>query len=267
MNTKHNMPTLRQLNGLVIIVNTFLPLIIIAVIYWTVTGVFNDVRFNACRVIGQNVWAFNKIDRMSAEQISELNVEDFAQSIPADLEVDCAKPFADIWADFSHLAQANIQVAGLQAEKLAAKINAIKATLEAQMKALSLAKLKISFPDVIILRAKVPMTELNKIGGAVASAVNDTVVKPVNDGVNSIRKGASAALARVFNPEAEKIGQELAKTGVKFAVIKQKSGDMIDFDISFPWLLLILVLWLALSYVLWGYRRLQLGWEMLCQKG
>jgi hypothetical protein len=56
------------------------------------------------------------------------------------------------------------------------------------------------------------------------------------------------------------------KRAVAWELLDRFWSDTADLFDKFWWFFVILALWLVLSYALWVYRRLAVGWALLCNR-
>lgn len=252
-------PTLKQLSGLVMIVNTFLPAIVLAAAVWIIL----DIKRDACDSI-------RRFDRVSKE--IDLLFDHRFQAIRAGVRKGKVEQETGIEVDIAALVdrQRNIDGEGeclpfAESRRQIAKI-ARQSSTQVRKDIEQLGN-RITEPARFIRTAfvlePIPLPRV-PLARDVITAYNNHVRPPMNAVMSTIRDSVNNAIFGLFNPETIFVQLEVQKAQYKFAAYARLAGQFTTEATSkLAWFVLVLSAWLALSYVLWAYRRLATGWALL----
>lgn len=252
-------PTLKQLTGLVMIVNTFLPAIVLAVAVWLIL----DIKREACDSI-------RRFDRVSRE--IDLLFDGRFHAIRAGVKKGKIEPQTGIEIDVATLVDRQRKIDGEgeclpfgESRRQIARI--VRQSSTQVRKDLEQLGNRITAPARFIRTAVVlkpiPLPRI-PLARDVVTAYNDHVRPPMNAVLITIRDSVNNAIFGLLNPETIFVHLEVQKAQYKLAAYARLAGQFTTAATSkLAWFILVLSAWLALSYVLWAYRRLATGWALL----
>ncbi len=260
--------TLRQVSGFVMIVNTFLPAIVVLTLGLMVWSTAVSTRGDACATVGYFPQAFDNVGYQK-KYLAAVNKDDRKKVLkeiaggrptaPADKDCSIGEIITDaVFAD---------TVAGIERE-----VTAIGQKVDRVGAGLRNAIPKITPPEIPRIRPPgVPLLddavrEINKLGTTVNKGFG-ALGAEVGKGLSIIGNAVATAFDGLVNPEKDRLYLEMQKIGYKRAVVgelwsgfSERTGNRFS---KFFWFFGVLGIWLVLSYVLWVYRRLSVGWALL----
>jgi hypothetical protein len=257
-------PTLRQLSGFVMIVNTLLPAVVVVTLGLMIWSTAVAIKRNTCATVSYVVKAVNDekasqryvgaSDEAKAKAVAEL-VKRLIEQAPPD-EASCG-PWADLRARIAAILTDEIY--GKAVERIEYEIKVVDGKLQ---------KVKRDVQSVV---PKIPPIKYSGIAGVDQAiwAANQLfqIVRTALGALGAALTELGRGLTDPFETAGQNIYKEIEKVDYKRAVtwglLNRFLSDTADLFAKFGWLFAILVLWLVLSYALWVYRRLAVGWALL----
>jgi len=269
MEAEMKLPTLRQVSGFAMIVNTFLPAIVVVTLGLMTWSTVTAIKRNACVTVNNVTQAMNDkkaIDNYIAtgnddgKRASTLQVlvrQLNEQPLPGD--ASCG-PWRDLRARIKRI---------FTDELYGKTVNSI----ETELKAVD-AKLDKVRTDVQRAVPRFPPIKLPGIPGVDQAilAVNELfkIMRKALEGLGNALTQLGKSVTEPFDTADENLRKEFQKVDYKRAVawelVDRFWSDTADLFDKFWWFFVILTLWLVVSYALWVYRRLGVGWAMLCNR-
>jgi len=265
------LPTLRQLNGFVMIVNTLLPGLVILLLGAMLWSTAVSFKRNTCAVITHVAQATNDKAALDAyldarsredEKAQDAAVSRLIEKLRA--EPQPANEACGVWDNLRDRIKALLLTEFFRetAEKIELEVQAVKTKVENAKEAA--AKVVPKIPSVRYSGIKL-------VDHAIW-AVNK-VIKVIGKGVVALGEALKAvgnALVDPFTTAKDNLWQELGRVDYKRAVtwglLYAYASDTVDLFDKFGWLFVALVLWLVFSYALWVQRRFAVGWALLCDR-
>lgn len=261
------LPTLRQVSGFAMIVNTFLPAIVVVTLGLMIWSTVATIKRNACATVHYVTKAMNddkeiKNYRKASDDVRRKSLQALVgrlneQPLPKDASCrqwrDLRTRITDIFTDELY----GETVIRIESEKkeIERKFNNVRTAINRVVPKIP----TITPPEIPgVKEAILAVNQLFKI-------MRDALV------------GLAGALAKVgngltepFETAGEKLGEEFQKVDYKravaWALLDRFWSDTADLFDKFWWFFVVLALWLTLSYALWVYRRLAVGWALLCNR-
>jgi hypothetical protein len=227
------LPNLKKLSGLIIIVNTFMPLILFAAIAWSTVGFKNQL----CDITKSTIELINP----KAEICKNEKNED-----------DCDCSFATLYMEMKAPLTDELVMVNAQINKLNEKIKKVDRELSDRKSKIKkdFQKLAPQIPDGIFL--KKTRTKVNKALSKIPEAAYSVIGKIANPEATE----AYNALNRL-NKKWEKIYEKLIKPS-KEIYGNWKSNILV--------IIMIAGIWLVITYLFWCYRRVSLGLSLILDK-
>jgi DNA-binding CsgD family transcriptional regulator len=322
-------PNLRQLSGLVMIVNTFLPAIVVLTLGLMIWSTTRAIKHDACVTATYVTQAFGD-DQVQKRYLAapdedvrersltapELRVLDLLvagesnDSIGRQLEMK-GKTVEELLANIMKTmgARSRVELMKTAANKrrvLKAYVKQLKEgpptdggpceawkDVRASIKDIVVDKLYGKAVTEITKDIKAVGKDFDKMQTAVAKAVPsiglikyagvplvdqaiwaaNQVVKVIRDALGVIGGGLKAVGSYLASPLAtaqENVTREFQIVGYRQAaaslLFNSFFSDTTKLFKKFKWFFIILAIWFILSYVLWVYRRLSVGWALLCNR-
>ena len=320
-------PNLRQISGLVMIVNTFLPAVVVLTLGLMVWSTARAIKHDACVTASYITQAYADNegqkrylaapDEDAREKLltaPELRVLDLLvagesnDSVARQLDMN-GKAFSDFLADIMKTMGAKsraglVQKASNKGRVLKAYVKQLKEKPPADGGPCEAWKdVRTNIREIVVdklygkgitaitqdLRAvgkdfgemkaavakAIPRIDLIKYAGVplVDQAIwaANQVIKVIGDALDVVRKAFKAIgkyLASPLTGAQEKVTKEFQTIGYRQAaatlLFTSFFSDTTELFKKFKWFFIVLAIWLILSYVLWVYRRLSVGWALLC---
>jgi len=269
MEVEMKLPTLRQVSGFAMIVNTFLPAIVVVTLGLMTWSTATAIKRNACATVNNVTQAMNDKKAISnyiaagnddgkrASTLQVLVTRLNEQPLPGD--ASCG-PWRDLRARIKRI---------FTDELYGKTVNSI----ETELKAVD-AKLDKVRTDVQRAVPRISPIKLPGIPGVDQAilAVNDLfkIMRKALEGLGNALTQLGKSITEPFDTADENLRKEFQKVDYKRAVawelVDRFWSDTADLFDKFWWFFVILTLWLVVSYALWVYRRLGVGWAMLCNR-
>jgi len=269
MEAEMKLPTLRQVSGFAMIVNTFLPAIVVVTLGLMTWSTVTAIKRNACATVNNVTQAMNdekainsyitagNDDGKRASTLQVLVRRLNEQPLPGD--ASCG-PWRDLRARIKRI---------FTDELYGKTVNSI----ETELKAVD-AKLDKVRTDVQRAVPRIPPIKLPGIPGVDQAilAVNELfkIMRNALAGLGNALTQLGKSVTEPFDTADENLRKEFQKVDYKRAVawelVDRFWSDTADLFDKFWWFFVILTLWLVVSYALWVYRRLGVGWAMLCNR-
>jgi len=269
MEAEMKLPTLRQVSGFAMIVNTFLPAIVVVTLGLMTWSTVTAIKRNACATVNNVTQAMNdkkainnyiaagNDDGKRASTLQVLVRRLNEQPLPGD--ASCG-PWRDLRARIKRI---------FTDELYGKTVNSI----ETELKAVD-AKLDKVRTDVQRAVPRISPIKLPGIPGVDQAilAVNELfkIMRKALEGLGNALTQLGKSVTEPFDTADENLRKEFQKVDYKRAVawelVDRFWSDTADLVDKFWWFFVILTLWLVVSYALWVYRRLGVGWAMLCNR-
>ena len=254
------LPTLRQLNGFVLIVNTLLPFLFVLAIYLMWVLSIQSFRVNTCSSLNHSARVITAIDKAKSSQalIKHYEVESNQTVVPGGGDCKIEEEFNDLLVvRVYETVKNNVDK---QVKAVGKKVDGVKNKV---------ARAVPKLPDIRIGRVpplKILKFDLSKALNSVIRFVN-AIDNNVNRALSTLASVVTNAFTNIVDPERKRIYLEIEKTSYRQAVVLDTVRSMLSAILEafekFYWLLLVLVIWLPISYIFWAHHRLTLGWKML----
>ena len=256
---KSFIPSLRQVSGMVMIINTLLPLIILVAVWWIADALQKDI----CKTVINTRAALIKFDQ------SELNNTDQTEESDCgifDLAEIIYQPFVEDIKDINS-----------EIDDLNNKIGTFKEKIkfEAELKKIKIKKVKFDRVN-IKLPAKIKKPKYIKDAeDDINKEINDKIVSPFTKQINKIPYTIKSLADLLVNPQAGNIYKKIKNLESKWIRIKQDLENYLfnplksfyqKWKIIFLTLFWIAIIWIVLTYFVWVYRRLSIGWGLLLNR-
>jgi len=215
MEVDMKLPTLRQVSGFTMIVNTFLPAIVVVTLGLMIWSTVTTIKRNACATVHYVTRAMND-----------------------DKEI---KNYRDASDDEMKTVKEKFKKVRTDVQSVVPKIRPIQPP---------------NIPGIYEF----------------VSAVNGLfkIMRDALKGLGDALTKLGGGLTEPFETAGKKLDEEFQKVDYKRAVawelLDRFWSDTADLFDKFWWFFVILALWLVLSYALWVYRRLVVGWALLCNR-
>lgn len=263
------LPTVRQVSGFAMIVNTFLPAIVVVTLGLMIWSTVTTIMRNACATVRYVTLAMNDEKEMSnyvaarnddRKRTSTLQVlvrRLNEQPLPGD---GSCGPWRDLRTRISRIFTDELYGKTVDRIEYEMKVVDVK-----------LAKVRTDVQRVI---PRIPPIKPPGIPGVneAISAVNGLfkIMHKALEGVGNGLTRLGRGVTEPFDTAGENLSKEFQKVDYKRAVAWELLGrfgsDTADLFDKFWWFFVIFALWLVVSYALWVYRRLAVGWAMLCNR-
>jgi hypothetical protein len=265
------LPTLRQVSGFAMIVNTFLPAVVVVTLGLMTWSTVTTIKRNACATVSYVKQAMND-DKEKDIYLAAVKVSDDAgkralqglvgrrlNARPLPEHGSCAQ-WQDLRASIkgifaNELYGETVHQIELEKVKIAKRFETVRTAAKRAIPKIT----PITPPDFPGLREFVSaVNALFKIVGEALTALGNALA--------SVGQGVTEP----FDTAGENLKKEFQKVDYKRAVawelLDRFWSDTADLFDKFWWFFVILTLWLVLSYALWVYRRLAVGWALLCNR-
>ena len=265
------LPTLRQVSGFAMIVNTFLPAIVVVTLGLMIWSTVTTIKRSACATVGYVKQAMNddkekdiylaavKISDDAGKRALQGLVERRLDARPLPADGSCTR-----WQDLrtsikgiftNELYGETVEQIELEKKRIAKSFETVRT------------EVKRAIPAITPIKSpKVP--GLNEFVAAVNALfkIVQNALTGLRDALASLGKGVTEP----FDTAGKNLQEEFQKVDYKRAValelVDRFWSDTVDLLDKFWWFFVILALWLVLSYALWVYRRLAVGWALLCNR-
>lgn len=264
------LPTLRQVSGFAMIVNTFLPAIVVVTLGLMIWSTVTTIKRNACATVSYVKQAMNddkdkdiyvravKVsDRAGMDALKDLVGRRLKQPLPED--GTCTQ-----WRDLrisirgiftNELYGETVHQIELEKERIAKRFETVRKEVQRAIPAIT----PIKPPNV---------PGLNEIVSAVNALFK--IVQNALTGLRDALAGLGKGVTEPFDTAGKNLEKEFEKVDYKWDVageiVDRFWSDTTDLFDKFRWFFVILTLWLVSSYALWVYRRLAVGWALLCNR-
>lgn len=258
------LPTLRQVSGLAMIVNTFLPAIVVVTLGLMIWSTVTTIERNACATVGYVNWALNDDKGYSNYKAAAGDAKNETLKALArrfnERPVSAGAPCKDLRTSITRILENEFY--GETVGRIQSEMRVIDRKFE-----------KVKKDAQRVIPRFQPIKPPN-IPGAyeVISAVNHvleimhTALRGLGDALSKLGGG----LTEPFETAGENLHEEFQKVSYKWAVasdvLSRFWSDSAELFNKFWWFFAILGLWLVLSYALWVHRRLAVGWALLCNR-
>ena len=265
------LPTLRQVSGFAMIVNTFLPAIVVVTLGLMIWSTVTTIQRSACATVSYVKQAMND-DKEKDIYLAAVRVSDAAgkralqglvgrrvnaRPLP---EAGSCTQWQDLRAGIKGIFTNELYgetVDGIDREMKTVKEKFRKVRTDVQSvvpKIRPIQPPRVPGVDAVVI-------ELNKLFNAIQKAF---------EGIGGALSKLGGGLTEPFETAGKKLDEEFQKVDYKRAValelVDRFGSDTVDLLDKFWWFFVVLSLWLVLSYALWVYRRLAVGWALLCNR-
>jgi len=267
MEVDMKLPTLRQVSGFTMIVNTFLPAIVVVTLGLMIWSTVTTIKRNACATVHYVTRAMNddkeiRNYRDASDDVRKKSLQVLvgrlnAQPLPED---ESCRQWRDLRARIRGILQKELY------EETVERIDYEMKTVKEKFK-----KVRTDVQSVV---PKIRPIQPPNIPGIYefVSAVNGLfkIMRDALKGLGDALTKLGGGLTEPFETAGKKLDEEFQKVDYKRAVAWELHdrfwSDTADLFDKFWWFFVILALWLVLSYALWVYRRLVVGWALLCNR-
>jgi hypothetical protein len=261
------LPTLRQVSGFAMIVNTFLPAIVVVTLGLMIWSTVTTIKRNTCATINYVTLAMNDDNERknyiaAGDDAKKKALEDLVKRLnerPLPDNGSCGP-----WQDL------RTRIKGILTNELYGET--LK-QIEYEMKVVD-EKFQKAKTEVKRVIPKIPPIKPPGIPGIdeAISAVNQLfrIIHTALAGLGDALSNLGHVLTEPFDTAGEHLYNEFQtvdyKRAVAWELLDRFWSDTVDLFDKFWWFFVILALWLVLSYALWVYRRLAVGWALLCNR-
>jgi hypothetical protein len=258
------LPTLSQVHGFTMIVNTLLPAIVVVTLGAMAWSTAAAMKRNACATVGHLSQAMND-RRGEARYVAARGQAKEAALAELLARLDRQPPPADgscgAWQELRARVEA-ILTNEIYAETVARiehELNEVDRKLQ---------KAKNDVQRVVPRIEPIKLPGVPGVDQAVA-AVNESlkVVRGALARVGAALSTLGQAISEPFDTAGRNLQEEARrvdyKRAVAFGLVARFASDTVDSFAKFGWFFVALALWLVLSYALWAHRRLAEGWALL----
>ena len=263
------LPTLRQVSGFAMIVNTFLPAIVVVTLGLMTWSTVTAIKRNACVTVNNVTQAMNdkkainnyiatgNDDGKRASSLQVLVRRLNEQPLPSD--ASCG-PWRDLRARIKRIFTDELY--GKTVNSIETELKAVDAKLD---------KVRTDVQRAVPRFPPVKLPGIPVVDQAIL-AVNELfkIVRKALEGLGNALTQLGKSVTEPFDTADENLRKEFQKVDYKRAVawelVDRFWSDTADLFDKFWWFFVILTLWLVVSYALWVYRRLGVGWAMLCNR-
>ncbi len=257
-------PTLRQISGFAMIVNTFLPAIVVVTLGLMLWSTAKAIKRNTCATVSYVVQAVNDdkasaryvgaSDEAKSQAVAALVKRLNEQALPDD---GSCGPWTDLRARITAILTDEIY--GKAVDRIEYEIKVVDGKFQKVRR------------DVQSVVPRIPPIKFSGIPGvdqAIWAAnqlfrIIGTALASVGAALTELGRGVTEP----FDTAGQNLYKEFQKVDYKRAVtwglVDRFLSDTAALFAKFGWFFVILVLWLLLSYALWVYRRLAVGWALL----
>lgn len=253
---KKCVPSLRQVSGLVMIVNTFLPVIVVLTLGLMIWSTTSAIKRDACLTFDYMAQALadnevrNKYAKATDDDARDVMLNDLIKQLrengPA--EDDPCQAWGKV--------EANIKQT----------VTDISDDIKAVGKGFG--KMKTALAKAVPSIGSIKYSGVPIVDQAIWAA--NQVIKVIRRAFNtvgSVLKAIGSHLAsplvKVQNDLTEEFQKVDYKRAAAWTLLGSFFSDTAKLFTKFAWFFVILAIWLVLSYVLWVYRRLAVGWALL----
>jgi hypothetical protein len=259
-------PNLRQLGGLVMIINTLLPLIFIVVI-WLIVDALNEDICKTVKNTKEILKIYDQSEQYNTTQTKEIDCGLF------DLAESIYKPFAK-----------EIKIIGSEIDTLNDKFKILedgKSKFDEKIKKLNkvhLQEINIELspdypkrPKKLKTFSKDIVSKINDLD----NQINDNIVSPLTGQINQIPYTVKSVADIMVNPQAGNIYQKIKNIESKWIKTRDDLNNYLFTPLKLyyqEWKSIFLVvfwialIWISMTYFLWVYRRLSVGWGLLLNR-
>ena len=261
-------PTLRQLSGLAMIVNTLLPAIVVVTLAAMIWSTAVSIKRNTCTTIGHIAQAVN--DEKTLNRYVKAGDDGARRKAISDLvgELDGQTPLSN--EECGPWQKLRARIAALLVNEFYGKV-AMRVEQEVSKVNTKLENAKSAVANVVPSVPAIKYSGIKIVDKAIWAA--NQVIKLIRAGFDAIGDALTAlgkALAEPFATAKKNLSAEVQKVDYKravaWALLERYSSDTVDLFDKFGWFFAVLALWLAFSYALWVHRRFVVGWALLCDR-
>jgi hypothetical protein len=240
--------TPRQLSGLVMLGNTFLPVIValsLGLMGWSTLATLRDEACLIVRDLNKDLPPRASIDPVSCSCLDSKGLE------PVESGAKPCGPFAVM----KHIV--TVELYGKTMGMLRREIGGMKKNAAALANAVDQSvSLELDLPDSKGLK--------RTFQGRFNKYLAEPLAKPVKTSVDAAANAVRKATYAVFQPQMDNMKKELEDVAHKRNVVWARTKNVYDMQLKkFYWFFVALAMWLLLSYVLWGYHRLSEAWSLI----
>lgn len=284
------LPTLRQITGFAMIVNTFLPAIAVVALGLMIWSTATAIKRNTCATIHHVTQAMNDGqerdryiaagDQASRKAQTIANAQERAAFLAAREEargralaefaerLESEPPLAsgpcEAWDEMRMQMKRIVthEIYGKTLERIESEIGVVEG------------KFKTVKSEVQKALPTIPPIKYSGIPGVdQAIWATNRLFRIVRDAFTIVGAALSKvgeALTEPFDTAGEHLYREYQtvdyKRAVTLEILDRYLSATAELFEKFAWFFVILAVWLILSYALWVYRRLTLGWALLCDR-
>ena len=256
---KSFIPNLRQVSGMVMIINTFLPIIILVAVWW----IANAQREDICKTVRNTKEAlkvYGQSEQNNSAQTKEIDcgLFDLAESIYQPFREDIKKITSEIDGLSDKL------------EKFKDKNFFDGELIKVKIKEVKFDNVHIELPTKI----KKPKY-VKKAEDDINKEINDNIVSPLTKQINKIPYTVKSVADVMINPQADNIYKKIKDLESNWIKIRKDLDNYLFNPLKtiyqkwksiFLIILWIALIWIALTYFVWSYRRLSVGWDLLLNR-
>ena len=271
-------PTLGQVDGFVILVNTFLPALVVLTLGLMIESTLSSIHTNGCAAAAYIYGTFSQIT-VDKEGFPQPPVDALYRKISKEpppvrelmkrisRERSSPEQSCSLLSAIDYLVANSLYgdtVSAVRREMIGMATNIAALGKPINVSITSLALPPIKNPKLFQKPAAEAIHGFNKHIAGPLTAVAEK-------GMNQVGNKARAVTYAVFQPYTNNIVKELRKANHKRRLtwiwIQWFVGKIQPFFTRFVWLFGLLGGWLLLTYVLWARRRISVAWELMANGG
>ena len=261
-------PNLRQLSGLVMIINTFLPLIFIVVIWLIADALKEDI----CKTLVNTKQILKKYDQSgqnNTTQTKEIDcgLFDLAESIYQPFTEDIKKIGLEIEGLNDELKQIEDKKSKFEKEieKKFGKVDLKKINIE----------ISIKIPRMLTSKTKEVAKDIVNEINDIDDEINASIVSPLNEQINKIPYTVKSVADIMVNPQADNIYKKIKNIESNWIKTRDDLNNYLfnplksyyqEWKFIFLAVFWIALIWIGMTYLLWSHRRLSVGWGLLLNR-
>jgi hypothetical protein len=249
-------PSLRQVSGFVMIINTFLPVIVVVTLGLMIWSTASAIKRDACLTFDHMAQALaddkerSKYAKAADDDAREVMLNDLIKRLrdngPSE-DDPC-----QAWDKVKTNMKQTVTDIGDDIKAVGAGFGKMKTALGNVVPSIGLIKYSgIKLVDKAIWAA-------NQIIEVIRNAFNT-----IGDGLKAIGSHLASPLVKVQKDLTVEFQKVDYKRAAAWTLLGSFFSDSARLFTKFMWFFIILAIWLVLSYVLWVYRRLAVGWGLL----
>ena len=261
------LPTLRQVSGFAMIVNTFLPAIVVVTLGLMTWSTVAAIKHNACAAVSYLPRAMNDDREMriyvgASGDARRSSLQGFVRrlhELPPPAGGPCGS-WRDLRARITGIVTDEIY--GETVERIEHEVKEVERKYQRVR-----TEVQRAIPSIPpIKRPGIPGLD------EAVSAVNQLfrIVRSALDDLGAALARLGRGVTEPIDTAGEKVREEFQKADYKRAVawelLDRFWSDTADLFDKFWWFFVLLALWLTSSYALWVHRRLAVGWTLMCNR-